>query len=123
MPAQQSAYFLLTIPHHHFVPHLPDGIKYIKGQLENSNQTNYLHWQITIASESKATLRKIKTIFGDECHVEHSKSKKALEYVWKDDTAVENTRFELGELPVHRDQPKDWDRIGKVDYGWVTFNI
>ena len=38
-------------------------------------------------------------------------SEAAVAYVWKDDTAVPNTRFELGSKPVHRGDPKDWDAI------------
>jgi len=38
-------YYLLTIPHEHFPPFLPNGIVYIKGQLERGDG-GFLHWQL-----------------------------------------------------------------------------
>jgi len=34
-----------------------------------------------------------------------------LAYVWKDDTAVPNTRFELGQLALNRNNKRDWQQI------------
>ena len=34
-----------------------------------------------------------------------------MEYVWKDDTAVLGTRFELGKLPFSRGRSIDWEAI------------
>lgn len=34
-----------------------------------------------------------------------------MEYVWKEDTRVEGTQFELGRLPFQRGSSVDWDAI------------
>jgi len=44
----QGIYWLLTIPHHAFVPYLPPGVAYIRGQLERGENTGYLHWQLSL---------------------------------------------------------------------------
>jgi hypothetical protein len=107
----QGIYWLLTIPHHLFTPYLPDGITYIKGQLECSNDTQYLHWQLLVATEKKCRLGVIKKIFGDGIHCELTKSKAANDYVWKEDTRVAGTQFELGQLKFKRNSETDWARV------------
>lgn len=99
---------MVTIPHHKFTPYLPSGVKYIKGQLETGNTTGYLHWQVLVQMEKKCTLTYIKSIFGDGINYQLSRSSAADEYVWKDDTSVPNTRFELGQKSLKRNSPKDW---------------
>ena len=111
MPAQQARYFLLTIPQTCFTPYLPPDVNYIKGQLEYGSSTGYLHWQVMVAFKAKATCAKVKEIFGQECHVEISRSAAANDYVCKEDTRVEGTQFELGRLAMKRDAPKDWDLV------------
>jgi hypothetical protein len=96
MPSIQARYWLLTIPQHEFVPYLPVGIEYIKGQLEQGENTNYLHWQVIAYCKKKCSLFGIKKVFGESAHCEVSRSDAAEAYVWKDETAVPNTRFELG---------------------------
>jgi len=88
----QARYWLLTIPHHHFTPYLPPGVVYTRGQLERSNNTNYLHWQALAVFEKKVRLAVLRRIYGAECHAEASRSDAVESYVWKDDTAVEGTR-------------------------------
>lgn len=107
----QARYWLLTIPHAHYLPYLPTGLSYIKGQLERGNDTDYLHWQILAICKKKLRLRALKEIFGPECHAEPSRSDAANEYVWKEDTRVPNTQFELGAIPLHRGNSADWDAI------------
>lgn len=111
MPSLQARYFLLTIPHHNFTPFLPPNVRYIKGQLEQGSQTDYLHWQLLIHFESKKTLAYVKLIFGNEIHAEATRSQAAEAYVWKDETAIAGTRFELGTPSLKRNSPKDWDLI------------
>lgn len=111
MPSQQARYYLLTIPHQDFTPYLPPNVKYIKGQLEQGSNTDYLHWQLLIHFDSKKTLNYVKRIFGDGIHAEATKSKAAEDYVWKDDTAIPGTRFELGTPSLKRNSQKDWDLI------------
>lgn len=113
MPSPQARYYILTIPYHEFTPFLPPNVKYIKGQLERGSDTNYLHWQLIIHFSDKKTLQYVKRIFGDGIHAEATKSKAAEDYVWKDESAVEGTRFVLGSPSLKRNSQKDWDLIVK----------
>lgn len=134
MPAQrtysQAKYWLLTIPHAHFLPYLPTGCSYIKGQLELGKQgsdlestgsgsystwesneyTRYLHWQIVVHFQKKLRLRGVRNIFGN-FHAEPTRSEAADDYVWKDHTRVQGTQFRLGKLPSKRGDKKDWEAI------------
>lgn len=109
MPAQQARYFLLTIPCHDFLPYLPVGVSYIKGQLEQGSG-GYVHWQILVAFPKKVTCAKVKEIFGQSTHVEITRSEAANDYVWKEDSRIGH-QFELGHLAFKRNSPKDWDKI------------
>jgi len=111
MPTLQARYWLLTIPYEDFTPYLPPQVDYIKGQLEHSNNTSYLHWQLVIHFNAKRTLHYVKMIFGSRVHAEATKSKAADDYVWKEDTRVSGTQFELGTRPLKRNCSKDWDLI------------
>lgn len=107
----KAIYWLLTIPHADFLPYLPPNVSWIKGQLERGANSDYLHWQVIIATSSQSRLAAIKKLFGSTCHAEPTRSAAADEYVHKDDTAVEGTRFELGTKPLKRNSSKDWDAI------------
>lgn len=109
----QAKYWMVTIRSHLFMPWLPPRAVHIKGQLERGHTTGYEHWQLCICYEKKVRLSALKNTFGPEAHCEPTVSSTAQEYVWKDDTAVENTRFELGKLPVNRNSDKDWENIWK----------
>lgn len=111
MPPQQSQarYWLLTIPHANFTPYLPRGCRYIRGQLERG-ASDYLHWQILAVFSNKLRLGGVRNIFGP-FHAEPTRSSASNSYVWKEETRIDNTQFELGELPFHRNEPKDWSRI------------
>ena len=52
----------------------------------------------------------MRTTFGP-WHFELSRSTAADAYVWKDDTSVQGTRFELGSKPFRRNSDVDWERI------------
>jgi len=110
MPTPQGKYWLLTIPQHSFVPWLPPGLCYIRGQLERGDTTGYLHWQVLAITNKKCSLSGLKRVFGD-AHCELSRSSAADEYVWKEDTRVEGTQFELGSRPLRRNCKEDWERI------------
>lgn len=108
----QALYWILTIPHADFTPFLPPGVQWIRGQLEcGQSESNYLHWQLCIALPRKLRLRGIKSIFGESAHCEPTRSDAAMDYVWKDETAIENTRFELGQLKLRRNSHTDWDAV------------
>lgn len=98
MPSAQARYWILTIPHADFLPYLPANCNWIRGQLELSNETQYLHWQLVVAFKSKLRLAAVKNCFGRTVHAEPCKSDAANDYVWKEDTRVAGTQFELGKL-------------------------
>ncbi|ARD71303.1 putative replication initiator protein [Diporeia-associated CRESS-DNA virus LH481] len=105
----QGTYWILTIPRESFVPYLPPGIAYIKGQME-IGASGYNHWQIIAICDRSRRLSWIRSIFGN-FHAELTRSVAAEQYVWKDETAVVGTRFELGSKPIRRNAKKDWDAI------------
>lgn len=107
----QARYWLLTIPHAYFTPYCPPTIAYVKGQLELGGGTGYLHWQLLVVAKRKLRLGGIKSIFGNEVHAEPSRSDAANQYVWKEDTRVAGTQFELGVLPMQRSKDQDWDAV------------
>lgn len=107
MPNVQFVYWILTIPAHCFVPYLPPDVIWIKGQLEKGSETGYLHWQIVCAFKKKVTLKAVRNTFGPY-NSEPSRSAAANEYVHKEDTAIPNTRFELGVRAFKRNDQKDW---------------
>lgn len=113
MPTQtpQARYWLLTIPQHAFTPYLPPNVAYIRGQLESGSETGYTHWQVLVIFKRKLRLAGLKAIFGTTVHAEPSRSNAANEYVWKEDTRIAGTQFELGNTPVQRGRSADWDAI------------
>jgi len=110
MPAPQARYWLLTIPHAAYVPWLPPGVAYCRGQLEQG-AGGFLHWQLLVTLAKKATLSAVKALFGQQAHCEPSRSAAADEYVWKEETRVAGTQFELGDKPFRRNNPTDWDAV------------
>lgn len=112
MPALQARYWILTIPYEDFTPYLPPNVTYIKGQLEQG-ASGYVHWQLLVHFDVKKTLHYVKFIFGERAHAESTRSAAAGDYVWKDETRVQGTQFELGKLPLKRNSSKDWDGILK----------
>lgn len=103
----------LTIPGHLFIPWLPTNVSYIKGQLE-TGEGGYVHWQIFAKTTNPSRLSAIKQIFGDTVHAEPTKSNAYELYVWKEETRVEGTQFELGERSLKRNCPNDWDAIWEM---------
>jgi len=106
----QGVYWILTIPHADFLPFLPHACQYIRGQLERG-AGGYLHWQILVSFQRKCRLGVVKQCFGDTAHAELSRSSAANDYVWKDDTRVDGTQFELGQLAFKRNSQADWDAV------------
>jgi len=105
---------MLTVPMHEWHPdELPDRIAYIKGQGEIGATTGYRHWQLLVVSEKPMRLSMLSRIF-PHSHCELTRSDAADEYVWKDDTAIEGTRFELGSKPHRRNSKPDWDKVWEL---------
>jgi len=110
MSSQQGIFWLLTIPHEHFLPYLPPGCVWIRGQLE-LGESGFLHWQVITAVAQRCRRRTIKGLFGSSVHAELSKSDLASAYVWKEQTRVAGTQFELGSKPFKRNSKTDWDAV------------
>lgn len=109
MPSLQGVYWMLTVPQPQFVPYLPRAVAYSKGQLE-TGAGGFLHWQLIVVFERSVRLGAVREIYGN-VHAELTRSEAALEYVWKEDTAVPGTRFELGKLKTKRNSKRDWDQV------------
>lgn len=106
---RQGIFWMLTIPHHEFVPFLPAGVVYLRGQLEKGDG-GYLHWQLVAAFGKITSIIGCRTVFGP-FHAQLTRSTAAMEYVWKDDTRVDGTQFELGACPIARNVKRDWELI------------
>lgn len=106
MPRQiaQGKYWLLTIPANEWSNGgtLPNGVVWLRGQQEQGGNTGFHHWQLFACFEKKVRLAGVKAVFGRACHAEPSRSAAAEQYVFKEDTALPNTRFELGAKPLNR---------------------
>lgn len=108
-PLRQACHWLLTIPVYHFVPFLPAGLRYLRGQMEDG-AGGFRHWQLYAVTDRKTSVAGVRAIFGPY-HCEPTRSSAAREYVWKEETAIPSTRFELGTLPFRRAEPTDWAAV------------
>jgi len=110
-PSPQGRYWLLTVPQHEFTPWQPPGVAYIRGQLEQGGETGYRHWQLLVAYAKKVRLTVVKSDFGSSAHAELSRSEAADNYVWKEETRIAGTQFELGRRALKRACARDWDAV------------
>lgn len=109
---RQGVFWMLTIPRAEWKPptELPADMSWIKGQAE-IGEGGYEHWQVLVAYKQKKTLAQCKSNFTRGSHCELSRSEAAGQYVWKEDTAVQGTRFEFGAKPFRRAERTDWQEI------------
>lgn len=97
------------------------GIVWLRGQKEIGASTSRPHWQLFASYKRGVRLAAIRKCFGTRVHAEPSRSKAAEDYVFKDETAIAGTRFELGSKPFERNSKTDWDAVrtaaksGKLD--------
>jgi hypothetical protein len=113
MGKNEHMYWIGTIPRNSWeVPkELPAGVKGIRGQAERGDG-GYEHWQIVVRLHHTTGLAGVKRKLGSrEGHFEPTRSRAANDYVWKDDTYIEGTRFELGEM-----RGRTFDRADDDDY-------
>lgn len=96
---------------------LPEQCNWIKGQREKCPTTGRffflnvrLHWQLFIAFAKQQRLSAVKRKFCN-CHWEPSKSQAAERYVWKEDTRVDGTQFEIGQRALKRNSEADWEIV------------
>lgn len=64
-----------------------------------------------IQFRKKVSLSQLKKFFPSAGHYELTRSERADEYVWKEETRVEGTQFEIGTKPTRRNNSHDWDDI------------
>lgn len=117
----QGKYWLLTIPYESWQPTLPDSCLWIKGQAElplvpdPNDETmlipGYKHWQVVVCFARAVRLAAAKAAFTNDTHAELSRSAAANAYVHKEETAIPDTQFELGERPLKRNSKLDWAKI------------
>jgi len=106
-------YWLGTIPRADWNPpeSLPAGCCWLKGQAETGETSGYEHWQIIVGFSKNCRLAAVKRVFGATGHFELTRSSAADDYVHKEATAIEGTRFELGTKAMRRNVSQDWDKI------------
>lgn len=109
----QARYWLLTLHEPTWNPPetLPEGMVWLRGQKEQGSQTGRIHWQLFAAYSRAVRLARIKKDFGRTVYAEPSRSEAAEQYVFKEDTAIANTRFELGSKPFKRNNKTDWKAV------------
>lgn len=112
--SKQYSWFILTIKEDEFNPEngLPEGIDYMRGQKEQG-EGGFVHWQIVAHYARKVRIGGAKKCFSNTAHLEPTRSSAAIDYVWKEETRIDGTQFELGKYPMSRKRKEDWDDIWK----------
>lgn len=89
--------------------HLINGLAWVRGQQERG-AGGLLHWQCIAGFSRPQRLAALRRLWPG-AHCEPTRSDAADAYVWKDDTSVPNTRFQLGTKPTRRNEPADWVNV------------
>lgn len=112
-PSKPARYWIGTIPYETWIfPNpLPSHIAYIKGQQEIGEETGYHHVQVLVIFKTAVRLSAVRKSF--EGHFEITRSEAASQYVWKEATRVADSQFEIGVLPMRRNNATDWETIRK----------
>nr|WAE43074.1 MAG: replication associated protein [Cressdnaviricota sp.] len=110
--SRSGCHWILTVPEDDWTPpgELVPALSYLRGQLE-IGAGGFRHWQVYAVLGRKSTLGVVKGLFSATTHAELTRSQAARSYVWKEDTRVEGTQFELGTLPFRRQEQTDWDKV------------
>lgn len=110
MPSKQARYWIATVPYDKWAPYLVPGSEYVKGQAE-IGESGYKHWQFIIYFAKPKTMAFVKAKIGlNECHLESTRSVRAENYCWKEETKVPNSEFEFGVKSFQRNNKTDWDQ-------------
>lgn len=89
----QARYWIATIPKDDWTPHLPEGVCWVRGQLERGSTTKYEHWQFVFSLPQKRGLKHVLELFPKRGHYEPTRSKAAEDYVHKQDTRIGEVFF------------------------------
>lgn len=110
---KQGRYWCITIPRNDWSPPstLEEPLCWIKGQVEVGEQTGFVHWQLICALSSKQRGRRVKSLFCRSARLSLSRSEAADQYVWKDETAIIETRFEIGSKAIKLNSKTDWKKV------------
>ncbi|AXL65937.1 replication-associated protein [Circular genetic element sp.] len=119
-PRRQGVIWLVTCPESSWKPDFlqSDPVVYAVGQHELSDG-GYAHVHALIWFARKQSLVAVRALSAGNWEL--SRSSAAESYVWKDETAVQGSRFQFGSKPVLRSSKRDWDAIwlsatlGRVD--------
>lgn len=86
-------------------------VAYVRGQREIGDG-GFEHWQVFVQFNRNVRLQACKDLTSSPTgHWEPTRSKAAEEYVWKEDTRVDGSQFELGRRPLQRNKKADWGQI------------
>nr|WAE42759.1 MAG: replication associated protein [Cressdnaviricota sp.] len=110
---RQGVFWCFTLPADPpWVPCLPEGMSWLKGQRE-TGEGGYEHWQLVGAFTKKVSLKGARGVFGINFrpHCELSRSEAANDYVWKEDSRIEETQFEFGSQPIRVNASVDWEHV------------
>lgn len=119
----KARYWMVTIREEDWNPTLPEGVEYIRGQLE-VGEGGFRHWQVVMYFRKQVRLGAAKHSLGvPSAHLEPTRSRAAKDYVWKEETRVDGTKFELGSESVSRAEPTDWERIWEFAKNGELTNI
>lgn len=109
----QALYWIGTVNEQHgeFTPptNLPNNVVWLRGQKETGASGN-VHWQLFAAFDKKVRLNGVKTTICNG-HWEPTRSSAAEQYVFKEDTAIPGTRFELGSKKFNPAVSTDWVKL------------
>jgi hypothetical protein len=122
MSSKPARFWILTIPHGDWEPVLYDGVAYAKGQAE-LGAGGYEHWQLIVILSKPQRLSWLKSRFPRSAHAEPTRSVAAEGYVWKEDTRIADTGFELGTRPFQRNNAKHWSGVWESAVGGRMLEI
>jgi len=111
MSAGPARYWLGTLFNWTVPTELPVGCCWLKGQQEMCPSTGRLHHQVICGLNGPQRLSWMRGNFGPGHHWEPTRSAHADAYVWKDETSVAGTRFEIGRKLFRRNSSIDWDAV------------
>ena len=108
MYAMSYAHWIGTSNLESFCPYWPrsEHVMYVRGQRERG-AGGFEHWQLYLVLKRKQRLSFLSKLYPG-MHWEPTRSKAARDYVWKEETKIPGTEFELGELPFRRNEKTDW---------------